>query len=322
MNSKVFQNILKLTKFEMKKILGMKKIVFLIGIFAVCVVAYSQVLENNDLNSWKSKAVEQQEMLNEAASTMEEDADTLDATDQYLNESFEQLNTKIQFCLDNDILYGAQSVWTFIYNARFLLGMIIILQIILSGNIISIERESKTWEKINVNEKSIGKIFLSKVLTVFSCTAIFSVIAYLILGLTGAVLFGKSQYCFVAEEIRGVYTKLNCFNSMIGYVVAFFSVCLFYSFCAMLLETLFSSQKIVSVVLVVAFLFNGTLLNLAERLHMTKILPFSYLDLNNYVKGIYSENFGLNMAYLILISIILLLANYNVLKIKKKRLSH
>lgn len=313
----MLKNILKLVKFDMKKVLGIKKMLFLFGIFTVCAIAYSQVLENNDLDNWKSKAAEQQKIFSEAASTIKEDTELLDETDKYLNESFEYLDNKVQFCLENNILYGVQSVWTFIYNARFLLGGIIILQIILSGNCISIEKESKMWEKINVNEKSIGKVFLSKVLTVFGYTVIFSGVAYLILGIVGAVLFGKGQYYFVAEEIGNVCTKINCFDSMLGYGVAFLIVCLFYSFCSILLETLFSSQRIVSVMMVVAYLFNGAIINIAEKIHLAEILPFSYLNLNSYVEGFHGKNFIFNMAYLILANIILVLVSYIVLKKKR-----
>lgn len=280
-------------------------------VFILIMLGYTQLLDNDNGENWKDNAREQQKNMNEIATI-----DVEDDIDEQIRDNSVYLCEKIEYCIENDILYGTQSVWTFMFSAKFLLGFIIIVMLILAQKIISIEEENNMWEKINYTKYTLKKIFISKIETIFVNTILFVFLGYLVMFVIGFIVFGKVNYFYVVGEERGIFEKISSFESLKGYFIALCIISLIYSILTMIIETFFSKQKITIVLVTITFLLNNVLISMTEKIKMAKILPFYYLKLSKYVYGIDRE-YVKNIIYLLSLLVILLIAEYMVLVRKK-----
>ena len=143
--------------FEWKKVYGVRLCLISLILIAICGVSYSFVLENQDVTSWQEFALSQK---NEYQSLIEQ-SDTNDEFYKEAYSTFKREIIKIDFCIENNIPYGCQTVWSFLFKSEFLLNIVLLSTVILSSNIFSVETTAQMLEKIISSKHSIKKLLRS-----------------------------------------------------------------------------------------------------------------------------------------------------------------
>lgn len=267
-----------LVRFEIKKIISYKIFIFTLLIILGIGFGYSCLLENQPEKNWrnfaKEKKVELQGYIDE---TNKED----DFAKTTLRTFQEEIN-KIDFCLNNDVLYGAESVWTYWYKLKSILVVITILSIIWASNSISIESTSHMNEKLLSKIFSKNKLLALKYISICFMTMIGMIIAYMELFAISVIRFQNFNYYHIATTIDGILVKSNVKIDMFYFFVSLLLATFIYCACAMLLEILLPNKKLTVVGVVLAFLFNSQLYSLSVFLKLDNILPFRYLQYGKY----------------------------------------
>ncbi len=281
--------------FEWKKINAFRWLVAALCLLTVCGIVMTFLLEDQDEADWRSYAVTHRAELQELIGQ----TDSADPQYDEFCAVFQKEIDQINYCLENDLVYGCQSVWSYFYRVRFLLGVLTITLILLAGNAVAIEHSCKMHEKIRSCKYTAAMLLRTKLSALWLLAFLAQVAGAAVLLLIGMILFGHAGRTVSAAYVDGLVVTQNLGSAAVVYLGASLLVALVYINLAVILETLFPNKKVVSVSVILLFLFNGTLEALSEKLGAEKFLPFYYLDAARYTNVLRISAIGIQVGYLL-----------------------
>lgn len=284
-----------LIRFEWKKISAFRWLAIALCLLTVCGVIMTFLLEDQAEVDWRSYAITHRTELQELI----RQTDPADPQYDEFCAVFQKEIDRIDYCLENDLLYGRQTVWSYFYRARFLLGVLTIALILLASNAVAIEHSYKMHEKIYSSKYTAAMLLRTKLSALWLLAFLALVVGAAFLLLIGIFLFGHVSRMSSAEYVNGLVVTQNLGSAAVVYIAASLLAALVYINLAVILETLFPNKKVVSVSMILLFLFNGTLEVLSEKLGVEKFLPFYYLDAARCTDGLHISTTGVQAAYLL-----------------------
>lgn len=296
--------------YELKKINVLRWFAGILCLIAIPGIVMTFLLTDQEESEWRIYASAHKAELKQMIAI----TDPQDEQYEEICAVFQNEIDTIDYCLKHDLVYGCQSVWSYMYRSKFLLGIVTIALIVLAGNSISVERRCNMEEKVLSGKYTSGKLLKNKLsalwLTEFAAQIAGSVVLFLI----GIVLFGHIGQYFSAEWTDGIVVKNDLIKSTLLYVLISMIAALIYISLSVILEMLFPDKKIVSVLVILLFLFNGTLETISEKIHMERILPFFYLDASQYSYDITASALALRLVYLMVLLLLLLGVSFFIAK--------
>lgn len=293
---------MQLVRFEIKKIISYRVIVItLLSILAIG-FGYSYLFENQSDSDWRNFAKEEK-------AEIQGYIDQTDREDEFaptILETFQKEINQIDFCLENNILYGTESVWTCWYKLKYFLGIITILSIIWGSNVISVERTSNMNEKLLSKEFNKKKLIGEKYIAIFVMTFIGIIVGYMELFGISVIRFQKFDYYYIATTTNGILEKSNVIIDMLYFFVGLLLATLIYCACAMLLEILLPNKKLTVVGVELAFLFNSQLYSLSTFIKIGDVLPFRYLRYGQYNSNTEISSLIGGWAYLVILLLVII----------------
>ena len=284
-----------LIRYEWKKINAPRWLTAALCLLTFCGIILTFALVDQDESDWRSYAETHRAELQE----MIAQTDPEDPQYEEFCAVFRKEIDQIDYCLENDLIYGCQSVWSYLYRARFLLGILTIAMILLAGNAVAVEHICKMHEKITSRKYTIIMLLRTKLCALWLLEFLTHLAGAAVLFLVGFLLFGHAGQITSAAYTDGMVVTQNLAGSAAIYFIVSLLAALIYIDLAVILETLFPNKKIVSVSVILLYLFNGTLVTISEKLGAVKILPFYYLDAARCADGLHTADFRFQAVYLI-----------------------
>ncbi|MEE3392427.1 MAG: hypothetical protein VZR00_02915 [Lachnospiraceae bacterium] len=284
-----------LIRYELKKINALSWIVVALCLLALCGLLFTFLLENQNESDWHDYAKKHRAELQKMIDMTDSDDPNYDTSCSVFRSEIDL----IDYSLENDLPYGCQSVWTYLHRSRFLLGIVTIIMILISGNSITVEYNCRMFEKILSGRYTFFRLMRTKLFMLWSLTCLSYIAGEALLFLIGYIRYGLTGNTISPVLSDDIIIKQNLVTCSTLYVFVLFLATLIYIDLALILEIVFPNKKIIPVSVILLLLFNGTLASLSEKMGIAEYLPLYYLDAARFADGLHNGMLTLQVAYLL-----------------------
>lgn len=271
-----------LVKSERIKLVSINKIIVCSLIFIIVLLAYSFIFEPVSESEWKQNAREIKEAQVQAVEILQEQIEVADSeTKVQYNSAIKICKdtiAKIEYCLDNDIVYNPANGWFFLYKIELILPALILFCIFMGSKSISIENENRTWKNVFSSGNSLKHILVAKIISMVMLVIEICLLVTAIAFVIGFFRFGvNGNQMEIVEMENGIIQQHN----MIIHYFANISISLikiyFCLFCFFAITFTGIGEKVALGISLGVYLFSFVASNVVVSERIESALPFKYL---------------------------------------------
>lgn len=310
------KSIIKLIRNENLKNISQRKtiVIMLIVLCSILDIALLNIsLGVNDKN-WRE---EQSKEIKRLERSIEENNRKINEINDHEESEIYEVTTSFykdkislfKYSIEKNIPISLKTPWTFVYEAKFTVNIIILFIIILSIHSITKEYSYETLKQIFIRPYKRWKIIFSKYCSVIYISLLSLVVHFIISFTVGYLFFGKNGN--VTTEIlisKGIIVERNIIYYIMQYYLLIFIEILVLSSLAMMLSVLIKKSTVPMLLTLLLWIGKGTIIKFTRKYFIFRFLLFNHLDLSQYILGesVWVKGNTINLSIIILILYILI----------------